>query len=102
MGSWDSRLQKLLGLDLMVKEGEESEFLRPPYTISEEAKDADAKLLNQKKAAQGRDKELGRKDEANKQLKDREGRGGEMKRTKVKELVRKTNPERYGKCLLIY
>lgn len=33
----------------MVKEGEESEFLRPSYTILDEAKDADAKLLNQKK-----------------------------------------------------
>lgn len=76
----------------MVKEGEESEFLRPFYTISEEAKDADAKLVNQKKGAQGRDKELGRKEEKHRQLKDREGR--EMKRTKV--------PERYGKCLLIY
>lgn len=91
-GSWDSQLQKLLGLNLMVKEGEESEFLRPFYTISEEAKDADAKLVNQKKGAQGRDKELGRKEEEHRQLKDREGR--EMKRTKV--------PERYGKCLLIF
>lgn len=80
-------MQKLLGLNLMVKEGEESEFLRPSYTVSEDAKDSDAKLLNQKKGAQGRYKELGRKEEEHRQLKDREGRGGEMKRTKVKELV---------------
>lgn len=83
-------MQRLLGLNLMVKEREASEFLRPSYTVSEEAKDADAKLLNQKKGAQGRYKELGRKEEEHRQLKDREGRGGEeMKRTKVKELVRK-------------
>lgn len=88
MGSWDLKLQKLLGLSLMVKDG----FLRPSYTISEEAKDADAKLVNQKKEAQGRDKELGRKEGECRKLKYRKGRGGEIKpnlRSSQKKIIQK-------------
>lgn len=86
----------------MVKEGEASEFLRPSYIVAEDAKDADAKLLNQKKGAQGRYRELRRKGEEHRQLKHREGRGGEVKRTKVKELTRRNNPESYGKCFVLF
>lgn len=52
----------------MVKE---EVWISEAYTISEKAKDADAKLLDQKKGAQGRDKELGRKEEEHRQVKDR-------------------------------